>query len=107
MARHARLRGYQSQYNNRIHGAIERLATLMMLAAAESDDDLTSTAALLLLIRNRKKTAARSGRYGFRGFYDQVKSVDFFDNILYDSTDRAFKSWLRYVNFIPRARSWS
>ena len=67
----------------------------MMLDATESNDDLTATAALLLLVHNRKKTTARSGRYGFRGFYDRQKSVDFFENILYDSTDRAFKSWLR------------
>ncbi len=71
---------------------------LLLLMDAE---DLTEefTVLCFLLYARQKGRALRSGRYGRRGRYDRPKVEALLDNILYDTTPRFFKSFMRYKFF--------
>jgi len=75
---------------------LEALAVLM-LADAEDDEELlvALTVAQIVADDMRMLRVIGGGRYGPRGFYDRQKSKDIFDLLLYNYTDRWFKTWLR------------
>ncbi len=73
---------------------IETLGWLMLAEAEDADEELTGLT-VLLIARDRRRAIGRSGRYGRRGHYDQVKCQEFFESILYASSDRWFRTWIR------------
>jgi hypothetical protein len=75
------------------------LIAIYLLSTAEDEEEQATALAVvhLALAQKRKEQSERPnlGKYGPRGPYDRVKSVDFFALLLNEFTDRQFKNWLR------------
>jgi hypothetical protein len=78
--------------------ALEVLAAFMLLDADDDDDE--DLALSMAVLAHQARLNARGGKYGRRGSYNMYdKCKDFFEMILFRSSDRIFKGWLRYVWF--------
>lgn len=104
MARGPRPRQPGGPYTPRQSAATTRAshlcATAILLLADAQDDAERFTALAIARLALREREKGRSGKYGLRGPYNQVKSEDFFEIILHHSSTRWFKSWLRYVSVV-------
>lgn len=72
------------------------LAIILLSTADTSDEHTVALLAAHLALNQIRKERSEHGKFGPRGPYDRVKSIDFYDLILNRFTGRQFKNWLRY-----------
>ena len=65
---------------------------LVLLGDAEDDNEEDFAMEILLLGVREERNFQSSGKYGRRGVYDACRSVDFFDNFIFRTSERVFKS---------------
>ncbi len=96
MPRSHRQRSHRDHASSRSHRTtLELLAAWLLANAKDPIEEFCALAVARLALKERR--AARSGKYGRRGAYEQVKSRDFLEIILLHASTWWFKSWLRYV----------
>ncbi len=94
MPRSHRQRSRRNNTSSRSHhSALELLAAWLLTDAQDPLEECCALAVARLALKERR--AARSGKYGRRGAYEQIKSQDFLEIILVHASTRWFKSWLR------------
>jgi len=90
MARRRRQRAAPKDRN-----PLRTLAIYLLATAEDEDDEFIALGVARLAFKQEK--ARKNGKYGPRGPYNNSKSADFFDLLLYSFTDKQFKEWLRFV----------
>lgn len=98
MARLTNLRRRHRDHDKQDATKITSLGVLLLADAEDLDDELIALSVLALgRDRRRKAGQLRSGRWGPRGPYNEPKVFAFLENILYYTSDRKFRAWMRYV----------
>ena len=77
------------------HNPLWTLAIYLLANAEDEDGEFIALGVARLAFKQEK--ARKNGKYGPRGPYNNSKSADFFDLLLYSFTDKQFKEWLRFV----------
>jgi hypothetical protein len=89
-------RGRPSTRNRKtVASDLEALSAFLLATADNNDEEMIALAMAAAAIEARQN--ARSKKYGVRGAYNQKKSSDFSDILLYQSSSRSFQSWFRCV----------
>jgi hypothetical protein len=74
----------------------KRLQTLALVLLADADDaDEEMFAILVAHMAQKAKKEAQSLKYGIRGPYDEAKVCKFFNNLVFEASERSFKAWFR------------
>ena len=77
---------------------LEALATLMLADAEDDEEEMAAILVAQIAVKEAHLLHLHSvGCYGHRGLYDSQKSKDFFLLLLYNFSDRWFKSWMRFT----------
>lgn len=102
MARRHRGRGRgesATQRWKRCRDSVANLEALAIIMLADAEDDSEQFVALavaqIAMEEARVSKLLKGGRYGCRGRYNQQKSHNFFELLLFSYSDRWFKAWMR------------
>ena len=93
MARRSSLRQREKLARKKAVQDIYQLGILLLVQAEDELEELTALA--ILLIARKRKQSLRYGRFGRRGQYNEPKCTVFFEHILFNTSERYFKAFLR------------
>lgn len=89
---------YTTCYKKVVASDLEVLATFLIATAENSDEEAIALAMAAAAIEARQNV--HSKKYGIRGLYNQKKSEEFTDILLFQSSARSFQSWFRCVTVL-------
>ncbi|KAG2113767.1 uncharacterized protein F5147DRAFT_770403 [Suillus discolor] len=95
MARLRRTGKRSHSFHGQLATELEALAICQLACTEDEDDRFIGLAIAVLALAEKKR--ARSNRYGLRGSYNQPKSEDFLDILVYNGSERHFQAWFRIL----------